>query len=176
MRASRRTALAFCMGIAALLLATAASSAPPSTDPNLCLSGGWRHLQADDGSHFKNERACLNYVAHGGILYQPTLTTVVFCFDESVDLGIFGGGFPPGVEVTLTLTGALFLNTNSNVITTVTEDGSGSSIPGTIIGQPPLAIPVHHGATTGTTPITLTARTAQGITATTTNTVFCPFP
>jgi hypothetical protein len=39
-----------------------------------------------------------------------------------------------------------------------------------------LGIPVEAGATTGTTFITLTVRDAQGVSATTSASVRCPFP
>jgi hypothetical protein len=173
---SQRTVVALVVGLAAMLLAASANSAPPSTDPQLCLNDGWRHLQADDGQQFKSEKSCLHYVSKGGTLYRPTLTAVVFCFSNDVDLGVFASGFHPGSVVTLTLEGAVWARNHSNVLTSKTSAGENFSNPGDIIAQPQLGIPVEDGKTTGTTFITLTVRDEQGVSATTSAVVRCPFP
>jgi hypothetical protein len=170
---SQRTLVALVVGLAAMLLAASANSAPPSTDPQLCLNDGWRHVQADDGQLFKSEKSCLHYVSKGGTLYRPQLTAVVFCFSSSVDLGVFASGFHPGSVVTLTLEGAVWSRNHSNVLTSRTGDEH-SMFPGESITQPQLGIPVEAGKTTGTTFITLTVRDEQGVSATTSAVVRCP--
>lgn len=171
---TRRTLIALLFGVAAMVLAASASSGLPSTDPQLCVDGGWRHVQPDDGDPFKSERSCLHYVAQGGKLYTPTLTAVVFCFSSNVDLGVFASGFHPGSVVTLTLEGAVWSSNHSNVKTGRTGDADSFS-PGEIITQSTLGIPVQGGATTGTTFITLTVRDEQGVSARTSTSVRCPF-
>jgi hypothetical protein len=146
----------------------AASADSASTDPQLCLDGGWQQAQEDDGSLFKKEHACLKYVDKGGVLYTPRVTIVVFCFANSADLGIFASGFHPGSVVTLTLSGALWQTNLSTVRTAVTGDGSGSLGPGELIIQPTLA-----GVDLSAVDVTLTMRDAQGVNATASDSDSC---
>lgn len=159
-RAAHKCFVALLILVAMLALSASSNAAAPSTDPHLCLNGGWQSLQKDNGGHFRNEQACLRYVEHGGVLYSPTLTIVPFCdlTQTQFEMSIFGFGFHPNSSLTLTIEGALWGN-GTNVIGAVTDGETFFQ------GQP---------AISPATFVTVTARDAQGVTATASAHVLCP--
>jgi hypothetical protein len=170
MQAAVRFRLLSCAAALATLILSTSASAVGSTDPALCLQGGWQTLQKADGRSFGSEQACNAYAVHGGVLYRPILTIIPQCSTTdhvASELAIFASGFPAGSPVTLTLEGALWTSTGTNVLTSTTA-GPHSFEPGTLIGQPGIT-PTDHF-------LTLTVRSAEGVTATAGVRTGCPFP
>ena len=159
-RAAHRCFFALLVVVATLALSASADAAAPSTDPHLCLNDGWQALQMDNGGHFMNEQACLGYVAHGGVLFSPTLTIIPFCdiTQTQFEMSLFGFGFHPNSFVTLTIEGALWGN-GTNVIGAVPNSETFFQ------GQP---------AISPATFVTVTARDAEGVTARRSAHVLCP--
>jgi hypothetical protein len=55
-------------------LASPAGAAGNSANAKLCQKGGWQSLQTGSGGSFGNQGACVSYGAHGGQIFDPTLT------------------------------------------------------------------------------------------------------
>jgi hypothetical protein len=145
-----------------LFMATTAESAAPS-DPALCLNGRWHDVQADDGSRFVSEKECLRYLKHGGVLYRPQLVIIPQCRvgdHLASELAIFGSLFHPGSLVTLTLDGAIWTSTGTNVRMTF-AGAEDSREPGVFIVQPIITAQQYV--------VTLTARDSNGLTVTASN-------
>lgn len=49
-----------------------------------CKKGGWRELQREDGTRFRNQGRCVSYAVHGGILV-PVAPAVTILFVVSAD-------------------------------------------------------------------------------------------
>jgi hypothetical protein len=122
----RRSLLLVAMVVTAL---TAGIGVASAADPAaVCGNGAWHGLQTDHGETFKSERACRKYVKHGGVVFNPQVTVVSVCGTSGPFLSLFGTGFHANSLLTLTLDGAIFKSTGTNVKTSQPTDGQGQFV------------------------------------------------
>ena len=77
---------------AALALTAGLSTATAGNgDKNKCKNGGWQTVTRSDGSNFKNEDKCVEYIRAGGVL-QPKAP------DLTLSPGTFTGTTPSGTK------------------------------------------------------------------------------
>jgi hypothetical protein len=97
--------LAACVSVALVALSASASgttsalAAGNSGANHACQQGGYLALQRADGTGFKNTGDCVSYAAHGGVLFNPTLTLKQT--DARGDYSVVGTGFHANSAITL---------------------------------------------------------------------------
>jgi hypothetical protein len=92
-----------------LALAVGVSTATAGTgDKNLCKNGGWQTVFRADGSSFKNETKCLDYLRTGGKLSVPKIQVGIFFASPSTGFAaakVTGTGFQANTLITFKVTG-----------------------------------------------------------------------
>ena len=87
-------ALTATMGIGLVGLASPAGAA--KADPkNVCKGSGWQTAQSGTGDNFKNQGACVSFVARGGIVFSPSGTLTLSCTGRFVHFNMSANGFHP---------------------------------------------------------------------------------
>src|SRR4051795_6786763 len=103
--------------LAAGVPAAAAATGGNANAAARCRQGGYGHLRRSDGMTFRDVGACVSYAAHGGVLTEPTVTTVTteppapkqrlqvvtnVVGPWGDEMTVAGTGFLPATDITLT--------------------------------------------------------------------------
>ena len=111
------------------LTAGLATATAGNGEKNPCKNGRWQTVYRTDGTSFKNEDKCIDYLRAGGAISLPApITTYLGIASACPTLagyGVRGTGFKPNHVITFTATGFGTFSFGGGV-GTVTTDASGA--------------------------------------------------
>ena len=121
------------LGLCAMLVLTVglATATAGNGEKNPCKNGGWQTVFRADGSSFKNQDKCIDYLRMGGKLSAPKIQVGIFFGGTSVEFAnVTGTGFLANKPLTFTVTGLGSLST-LNQSPQVFSDANGAFNSGT---------------------------------------------